>query len=381
VGWEGTSRLYVGRGIHELDYDIAMAVDEAPLPAAHHSEVALPPKAQKSHWAFTAIGIAVILGLCYWGELVLSVMLASVLLAFILAPVMDLLIRMRLPRGLAAAIAVLLLLTVVNGVIYYSYNQASAFLQDLPKYADRIREEVTRFRKQAESFRVLNSEQEKNVVNVYPATTWTDILTESFGSVTQALLAASFLPFLVYFMLTWQHHVRSATVMLFRLENRHTAYVTLGLISAMIRSFMVGNLLIGLFMATVSTAVFGILHLPFFYFVGFMSGFLSLVPYMGVLLAMAPPIFVGLGHMNSGDVLVVVVTVLGLHLIALNVLYPKFLGNRLQLNPLAVTMALLLWGWLWGAIGLLLAIPITGAMKIVFDHVESLKPYGTWLGE
>jgi predicted PurR-regulated permease PerM len=112
-----------------------------------------------------------------------------------------------------------------------------------------------------------------------------------------------------------------------------------------------------------------------------MSGFLSLVPYMGVLLAMAPPIFVGLGHMNSGDVLVVVVTVLGLHLIALNVLYPKFLGNRLQLNPLAVTMALLLWGWLWGAIGLLLAIPITGAMKIVFDHVESLKPYGTWLGE
>ena len=97
-----------------------MAVDEAPLPAAQHPDVAGPhPKAQKSHWAFTAIGIAVILGLCYWGELVLSVMLASVLLAFILAPVMDLLTRLRLPRGLAAAIAVLLLLTVVNGIIYY----------------------------------------------------------------------------------------------------------------------------------------------------------------------------------------------------------------------------------------------------------------------
>jgi predicted PurR-regulated permease PerM len=127
--------------------------------------------------------------------------------------------------------------------------------------------------------------------------------------------------------------------------------------------------------------VFGILHLPFFYFVGFMSGFLSLIPYLGVLLAMAPPIFVGLGHMNAGDALAIVVTVVGLHLIALNVLYPKFLGNRLQLNPLAVTLALLVWGWLWGALGLLLAIPITAAMKIVFDHVESLKPYGVWLGE
>jgi predicted PurR-regulated permease PerM len=381
VEWEGTSRLYVRRRVHELDYDIRMAVDEAPLPAAHHPEVAVPPKAQKAHWAFTAIGIAVILGLCYWGELVLSVMLASMLLAFILAPVMDLLIRLRLPRSVAAAIAVLLLLAVVNGGIYYSYNQASAFLQDLPRYTNKIREKVARFRKQAESFQVLNSEQEKNVVNVYPTTTWTEMLSRGFGSVTLALLIASFVPFLVYFMLTWQHHVRAATVMLFRLEDRHTAYVTLGLISAMIRSFMVGNLLIGLFMAVVSTAVFGILHLPFFYFVGFMSGFLSLVPYMGVLFAMAPPIFVGLGHMDSGDALIVVVTVFGLHLIALNVLYPKFLGNRLQLNPLAVTMALLVWGWLWGATGLLLAIPITGAMKIVFDHVESLKPYGAWLGE
>ena len=52
-----------------------------------------PPKPQKPHWAFTAIGIATILGLCYWGELVLAVMLVSVLLAFILAPVMEFFIR------------------------------------------------------------------------------------------------------------------------------------------------------------------------------------------------------------------------------------------------------------------------------------------------
>jgi predicted PurR-regulated permease PerM len=73
--------------------------------------------------------------------------------------------------------------------------------------------------------------------------------------------------------------------------------------------------------------------------------------------------------------------VLGLHLVALNVFYPKFLGNRLQLNPLAVTISLLVWAWLWGAIGLLLAIPMTAAMKIIFDHIDSLKPFGAWLGE
>ena len=149
------------------------------------------------------------------------------------------------------------------------------------------------------------------MLNVRPATDWTDVLTRGLGSVSQAVFAASFVPFLAYFMLTWQEHVSSATVMLFPMQNRHTAYVTLGLISAMIRSFMVGNLLIGVFMGVISTAAFGALHIPFFYIVGFLSGFLSLIPYMGVVLAMAPPIFVGLGHIGSQDLLWIVITVLG----------------------------------------------------------------------
>src|SRR5438309_8745455 len=380
VGGEGTRQLYVPCKIHELDYDTVMASDESQLTSKERA-TARRRQPRRPHWALTVIGIGAILGFCYWAELVLAVMLVSVLLAFILAPVVELLMRLRLPRGVAAAVAVLLLLVIVSGIISFSYNQAANFLEDLPKNTSTIREQVMRFRKKAETLQALNPEQDKGVVNVHATSNWTEILTRGFGSVSQAVLAASFVPFLVFFMLTWQHHVRSATVMLFPLENRHTAYVTLGLISAMIRSFMVGNLLIGIFMGAVSTIVFGVLNFPFFYFVGFISGFLSLIPYLGVLLAMALPAFVGIGHVESAAVLGALVTVVGLHLIALNVLYPKFLGNRLQLNPLTVTIALLVWGWLWGGIGLLLAIPITAAMKIVFDHVQSLKPYGAWLGE
>jgi predicted PurR-regulated permease PerM len=334
-----------------------------------------------THWAMNFIGIGTIILLCYYGELVLVVMLISVLVAFILTPVVDLLQFFRLPRGVAALGAVLLLTVAIGGIFYFSYNQAAAFVQELPKYAGRVREEVMRFRKSAEDFEVLTTEEEKGVVKVRPATDWADILTRGFGSVGTAVLAGSFVPFLAYFMLTWQEHVRSATVMLFPMKNRHVAYVTLGLISAMIRTFMVGNLLIGLMAGLASTAVFGLLHVPFFYFAGFLSGFLSLIPYLGILLALVPPIFVGLGHLDFQGVLMIFLAVFSIHLIAVNVLYPKFLGNRLQLNPLAVTMGLLMWGALWGGIGLVLAIPITAAMKIVFDHVESLRPYGTWLGE
>ena len=359
-----------------------MASDETPLPSKDRAAGATRQRqSRRAHWSLTVIGIGAILWLFYRAELVLAVMLVSVLLAFILAPIVELLMQVRLPRGVAAAVAVLLLLIIVAGIVSFSYNQAANFLEDLPKNTSTIREQVMRFRKKAETLQALNPEQDKGVVNVHATSNWTEILTRGFGSVSQAVLAASFVPFLVFFMLTWQHHVRSATVMLFPLENRNTAYKTLGLISAMIRRFMVGNLIIGIFMGVVSTLVFGILHVPFFYFIGFISGFLSLVPYMGVVLAMAPPIFMGIGHTSSEGLIGIVLTVFSLHMIALNVLYPKFLGNRLQLNPLAVTMSLLVWGFLWGAMGLLLAIPITAAMKIVFDHVESLKPFGTWIGE
>ncbi len=334
------------------------------------------------------VAVAVCLTLMYVAKLVLVVMLISILLGFMLAPVVDILQNLKLPRALASLVAVLLLVLATYGLMYVSYNRAVDFVDQLPKYSGKIRHAVMRFKQRAETLQkstenVLPSsdENDKNAVHIKQTTTWSDMVIGSFGSVTELIFTLSFIPFLTYFMLTWQQHVRSSTVMLFRMENRNTAYVTLGLIADMIRSFIVGNVLVGLFIGTLSTIAFGFMHLPYFYFVGFLSGFLSLVPYLGVLLATFPPLLTATGHLHSAEVIGIVVTVLVLHLFALNVLYPKFLGSRLQLNPLAVTLALLFWGWLWGAMGLILAIPLTAAIKIIFDHVESLRAYGVWLGE
>jgi predicted PurR-regulated permease PerM len=116
----------------------------------------------------------------------------------------------------------------------------------------------------------------------------------------------------------------------------------------MIRSFIIGNLLIALLMGGLSTLVFVALGIPSFDFAGFASGFLSLVPYLGLVLALLPPLFVGIGHLTLMDVVWIGATVVTLHLVSLNLLYPKFLGSRLRLNPLAVTTALLIWAGLWG---------------------------------
>ncbi len=337
--------------------------------------------------ALLILAIAAVLTMLYVGKLILTVILVAILIAFVLAPIVDLLTRFQVSNAFAAFLAVLLLVIAAGAATYLSYNRAIDFMQELPHYKANIQQLIGRFREEAEQIeRTTESvlpatEADKKAVTVRQSSDWTDLVSRNASSVSEMVLSITFVPFLVFFMLSWQDHVRSASVMLFSMENRNTAYVMLGLIARMIRSFIVGNFIIGVFLTVCSIAVFGMLGLPYFYFLGAISGFLSLIPYLGVLLAIIPPLIADLGHLNMAVFLIIVFVVLGLHLVGMNVLYPKILGKRLQLNPLAVTISLLFWGWLWGAMGLVLAVPIMGAFKIICDHIERLRPYGVWLGE
>jgi predicted PurR-regulated permease PerM len=333
------------------------------------------------------LAVATGLALAYVAKLVLVVIFSSVLLAFVLAPVVDFGVRFGMPRAVSALLAILLLLGVVYGITVVSYSKAVDFAQDLPKYSREVRALGSKFQRKAEALRkstediVPQTPEEKRALTIRQSTSFSAMVANTLGSVTELVFTISFVPFLAFFMLSWQEHVRAKTVMLFKMENRNTAYVTVGLMSRMIRSFIVGNFIVGLFVSVVSLIVFGLLGVPFFYFVGFISGFLSMIPYLGVVLALAPPVIMGLGVLTTEKLILILAVILGLHLFAMNVLYPKVLGKRLQLNPLTVTIALLFWGWLWGAMGLILAIPLTAAIKIILDHVEGFEGYGQWMGE
>jgi predicted PurR-regulated permease PerM len=333
------------------------------------------------------VAVAVVLTICYFAKLVLVTLLVSILLAYVLDPVVSFLEEIKIIRPVGAALALLLLVGILYATLYFGYSKGVEFVEQLPKYSSEIKRTLVHFRHQAQKLQqstqqvLPGSEDGKKPVRVDQQTDWSEVFGKYVGTVGEVLLAVSFIPFLVFFMLTWQDHARAATVMLFSMENRNTAYVTLGRISEMVRGFITGNVVIGLFTSVLSVAIFWILHLPYFYFLGFISGFLSIVPYLGVVLAVIPPLAAGFDTLHGPQFITIIVTVLALHVFAINVLYPKLIGKRLQLNPLAVTIALLLWGWLWGAMGLILAVPITAAMKIIFDNVDSLRAYGAWLGE
>ena len=208
-----------------------------------------------------------------------------------------------------------------------------------------------------------------------------DYIYARLSSFYQILLMASFVPFLVYFMLSWRDHIHRSFLQFFHGEDRLIASRSLSGIADMVRAFVVGNFLLGLLLALLSSVLFWLLRLPFPLLVGPLSGFLSLVPYVGLPLAMVPPLFAALGPNQFPVYALVMISVALLHLIALNLLYPKVVGSRVHLNPLVVTFSLMLWGFLWDAPGLLLAIPMTAALKAVCDNVKGLRAFGKFLGD
>jgi predicted PurR-regulated permease PerM len=363
-------------------------VAQTATPAEEEAEV-LQASIKAGSVAQIVVAVIAVLGLIYLLKLVLVTTLVAMLLAFVLEPMVAGLRRFHLPRAAGALMAVLLTFVLFGSLTYFFYSRAVDFATTLPAYSGKLRQVLSRVRTQTgkieESTRsVMGSTEDGKYpvpVEIREPPDVTRVVAAGSGAVGEIVLAISFLPFLVFFMLTWKDHAHLATVRLFPKEHRMTAHRTVGRISTMIRSFIAGNLLLGLINAVVSTLVFWRFGIPYFYFVGVISGFISLIPYLGVFLALLTPLAGGIGVLDKTGAVLIIITVIGLHLLAMNFLYPKIVGKRLRLNPLAVTLSLLFWAWIWGAMGLVLAVPIVGATKIICDYMEPLRGFGAWLGE
>lgn len=334
------------------------------------------------------IAAAAAVGLIYLLKPVLVTVLVATLLAFALDPLVVLLARLRIPRAAGAAIALLVLMGLSSALIFFFYNRAVDFVEELPRFSATIREDLEKLQAQADKFEnstraVIPSEAGKKPipVQVQESHGIAKLISTGASQFGEIALAISFVPFLIYFMLTWKTHVHSATLRVFPKEKRLIAYRTIGRISEMIRSFIAGNLFVGLLNAIASTAVFGAVHLPYFYFLGAISAFVGLVPYLGLFFALLAPLAAGMGVLTNSQLAIVFLSVVVLHLVTMNLLYPKVIGRRLRLNPLAVALSLLFWAWIWGAFGLILAVPLMATTKIICDYIEPLQGLGEWLGD
>jgi predicted PurR-regulated permease PerM len=378
------------------------------------------PVQRQAQAGVTILAVAAAIALLYFGRVFFITIVIAITIAFLLDPLVTPLLKLRVPRSVASfivcSVALLLLYLLGLGL----YTQFSGFVQELPTFSQRMNELVDNVAARVDDVEkrtyqvmipkrfqeappppgipppeVSRRRRGSKVVEPPPAPAQipevrihsepTPLLTYLYGyirSFYDVLLMASFVPFLVYFMLSWRDHMRRSFLYLFSGSERQVVGKSWQGVADMVRAYVIGNFILGLMLATISCSFFFSIRMPYWPLVGPLSGFLSLVPYVGLPLAMIPAFAAALIVFDQPAIYVIIAVVVAvLHLVAMNLLYPKVVGSRVHLNPLVVTVALMFWGTIWGGIGLLLAIPITAGIKAVCDNVTSLHGYGRLLGD
>ena len=257
----------------------------------------------------------------------------------------------------------------------------------MPQYAERIREilqplnrKIARVQETAGSLNPEPSTKKIAEVKIKEPPSWPSYIIRGVGPVWGAIIIIGVVPFLMFFNLVRKEQMNQRLTSSLGTTIDVPQFV--GRVTKMVRGFVVGNLVIGSAMAAVTVLVLLALKIQGAVVLGIVSGFLNLIPFLGVVLAVLVPLGAALLQLSTvGACAMILLTVVGLHIISANFLIPKIIGSRVNIGPVAATAGILFWGWLWGLMGILLAVPLTAFVKIVADSHPSLIHISNLLAE
>jgi predicted PurR-regulated permease PerM len=339
-----------------------------------------------STFSLRVLAAAIILLFIYYAAGVVITMLLSILLAYFLDPAVELLERMRIPRTVGAMLMVLLLIAVLGAVGYGVGTRTEDFAANWPKYSTLLKQAAGAVEAKIKGIEVQVSEiapggNPQVPPAEQPAASFVrTLLFRGIGSLYALVLEITFIPFLVFFMLAGKREVWHGTLQLFPASKRTQVKETLEDLRDVLRDYLMGMTLLTLMVIAASSIFFWVLGLDYPMVTGIASGVLNMVPYIGVVMAWLPAFVIALAKWKTfGQFALIAVGLTVIHLLAANLVAPQIIGKRVRLNAVAITVALLFWGWVWGGMGLLLAIPITAALRVICDHTESWRPIGRWL--
>jgi predicted PurR-regulated permease PerM len=291
------------------------------------------------------------------------------------------------PRSASAGIIIFAGMLSSCFLTYATYNHISDIVETMPLYAERIRDvikplnqKIAKVQETAGSLTPEVPTKKIAEVKIRESPSWPSYMIRGVGPVWSAIIIIGVVPFLMFFNLIRKEQIKQRLTLSFGGMIDVPQFVKR--LTQMVRGFAAGNLIIGSAMAAITVLVLFALKIQGAMILGIVSGFLNLIPFLGVILAVLIPSAAALLQLSTaGSFAIIFLTVVGLHIISANALIPKVVGSRVNIGPVAATAGILFWGWLWGLMGILLAVPLTAFVKLVADSHPSFIHISNLLGE
>ena len=331
------------------------------------------------------VGFFAFLAMLYIAQGIIVPLVFAVIISILLQPVVDFFTGKKINRVIAILITIFITFLVIAGFGVLLFSQISQFSESWPILVERFTGLLNDAVIWASGYFDINQQE----INSWITENQGEILNANTAAIGQTLVTVGgwlivlfLVPVYVFLILFYQPLLLDFVCRIFGKNNHSKVREITSKTKTVIQRYLVGLLIEIAIIATLETATLFILGIDYAIMLGIIGALLNLIPYVGGLVAVALPMMVALvTKTNAWYAFWVLVIYYIIQLVDNNFIVPKIVASKVKINALFSIIAILVGNALWGIAGMFLSIPLLAIVKLIFDHIESLKPWGSLLGD
>jgi predicted PurR-regulated permease PerM len=305
----------------------------------------------------------------------------SLIIAILLNPLVNKMQRKGINKILAISLALLLAFIVVGGILFFISSQIMNFGDNLPELKLKFNEHLSQLQHWVSvNFKYSIQKQQKAIDELLNSSR--SLLGGAVGGALGTLGLIFLVPMYVFLLLFYKTLILNFFHEIFAEENTLKVSEVLIETKSAIQSYMVGLLMEALVVAVMNSVALMILGVEYAILLGVIGAILNMLPYIGGIIAIALPVIIAsVTNDGFGIQLGIIGAYSLIQIIDNNFLVPFLVSSRVKINAFFSVVVVLLGGALWGVAGMFLSIPFVAILKIIFDRLPEMKPWGKLLGD
>lgn len=320
-----------------------------------------------------------------YGKNVVVPLVFSILLSIVLLPVTNFLEnKVRVPKTASNFIAVIFALTIIALIIYFFYQQISRFLDDIPTIRRNLRLHFDTIQGWIQrKFGVTPSQQTELVESATGVNgNGTGMIGQTFFTITETLFYIIMVAIYSFLILHYRHMIKRFIIAIFIKAREPEVNEVLLQSKGVVQKYMMGLITEMGIVAVANTVALLIIGVEYAVFLGIFTAILNLIPYIGIISGIIFTSLVSLStSQDLSDIFWIVISMEVIHFVDSNFLMPYIVGSKVKINALVTIIGVVAGGTLAGLSGIFLALPVIAILKIIFDRMEDMKPWGMLMGD
>lgn len=319
------------------------------------------------------------------GKSLLAPLLFSLLMAFLLLPYANFLERkFKLNRSLAAIKAVILMIAILYGILYFFGSQLTELWTDWPLLVKQVNTAFKDIQHWiATTFHINTRKQESYLTDSAEKALSTSavIIGSTLLTLSSSLLFLAFTLLFTFFILNYRRLLFKFLTTIFAEEHKLRVSEIVNEIQRIIKKYITGLFLQMLIVTILMITVLSLLGVKYAILLGLIAGIFNIIPYLGISTSLLISVLITFATAGATKALFVIFAFIGVHTIDGNLLMPLIVGSKVKINALFAFIGIIVGEMIWGISGMFLCIPYLAMLKIIFERVEGLQPWGMLLGE